>query len=82
MRNYKTVKVLTNNYKVMSRTLVEIKSNTVCVTDFGDGDDFSVEQTFRKNRDGSITVVSSKIIGKAKDFTDTEIDKYKKSKTK
>lgn len=37
-------------------------------TDFGFGDDMAVENVITKDKDGKITVVSSKIIGKTKDF--------------
>lgn len=51
-------------------------------TDFGFGDDIAVEQVMTKDKDGKITVVSSKIIGKAKDFdSESKRDSYLKKKS-
>lgn len=48
-------------------------------TDFGFGNDIAVEHVMTKNKDGKIIVVSSKIIGKAKDFdSESKRDSYLK----
>lgn len=51
-------------------------------TDFGFGNDIAVEHVMTKNKDGKIIVVSSKIIGKAKDFdSESKRDSYLKKKS-
>lgn len=49
-------------------TYIRKQGKYIIGTDFGFGDDIAVEHVMTKDKDGKIMVVSSKIIGKAKDF--------------
>ena len=51
-------------------------SNLVIGVDFGYGDDVSVETIIKRNRDGTVKIISQKIIGRASEFNEERINQY------
>lgn len=60
-------------------TLIRKQGKYIVGTDLGFGDDLPVEYVMTKDKDGKIIVVSSKIIGKTRDF-ESETKQNKKTK--
>lgn len=51
-------------------------SNLVIGVDFGYGDDVSVETIIKRNMDGTVKIISQKIIGRAPEFNEERINQY------